>query len=94
MNTLNKNLGRSITSKQLSGLSSEAFSELSNKAFITFFHADGWESEWFAILLNGRKTKFDDDLTMEICREKFGHTAFGIADGIQASRGNAQRDNL
>ena len=94
MNTLNKNLGKKLRSLQLSGLSSEAFSELSNKAFITFFHTDGWETEWFPLLLNGKHIKFDDDLTMEICREKFGHTAFGIADGIQASRGNAQRDNL
>ena len=94
MNTLNKNLGTSITPNELSALSSEAFSELSTKAFITFFNTVGWETEWFPLLLNGKHIKFDEDLTMEICREKFGHTAFGIADGIQASRGNAQRDNL
>jgi hypothetical protein len=94
MNHLNKNLGNVITNLQLSNLSKKAFSELSNKAFITFFHDDGFEAKWFPVLLNGKHIKFDDDLTMEICREKFGHTAFGISNGVQASRRNAQRDNL
>jgi len=99
---LNANLGQSFTTKQLATLSNEAFGTLANKTFITFcrnterdgLHHETWEKVWFPVLLNNKHIKFDDDLSMEICREKFGHTSFGIADGIQASRGNSQRDNL
>ena len=95
MNTFNKNLGRSFTTEQLASMTNTTFGEFANKTFITFFHEDDhWEKVWFQVLLNDRQIKFDDDLSMEICREKFGHTAFGIADGIQASRGNEVRNNL
>ena len=94
MNNFNKNLGQAITSRQLSSLSKEAFEKLANKTFITFFHDSGWEQTWFPVLLNDRQIRFCSDLSMEICREKFGHTTFGIADGVCASRESALRDNL
>jgi hypothetical protein len=90
MNNFNKNLGKSIQS------TNEILTHSTNegKAFITFFHDEGWNKTWFPIMMNGRHLKFDDHFIMEICREKFGHTKFGISSGLQASRGNDLRNNL
>tara|TARA_R110000782_G_scaffold266360_2_gene360741 strand:- start:857 stop:1168 length:312 start_codon:yes stop_codon:yes gene_type:complete len=85
--SLNKNLGES---------SSYNFIEKSDhdRCFLTFFHSDGWTKEWFPLLMNGRHLRFDEHFCMEIAREKFGHTKFGISDGQQASIGNDCRNNL
>ena len=96
MTNLNKNLGQPIlsTDKRLTDIFLNPDEFLGGKAFITFFHDDGWNKTWFPILMNGRHLKFDDHFIMEICREKFGHTKFGIADGKSASMENDLRNNL
>jgi len=94
MHNLNKNLGLPITTTQLKNSSFTAFNKLADRTFITFFHDTGWQSVWFPVMLNNKNMKFDSELSMEICREKFGHTSFGISNGEQASLGNACIDNL
>ena len=94
---IHPNLGEAIVSQKLrsiSRLAPNGWKQREGMAFISFFHNDGWEKTWFPILMNGRHLKFDDHFIMEICREKFGHTKFGISDGQQASLQNAMRDNL
>lgn len=92
--TLNKHIGAPLTTKQLNSISEEAMSELADRAFITEFHSDGWEEIWFPIILNKKHMKFDGEITIEFCREFFGHTKFGIANGQQAKLGTSVFDNL
>jgi hypothetical protein len=94
MENLNKHIGDAISTKQLSNLSEQRFFDLADRAFITVFHSDTWEQLWFPILLNKRHMKFDAEITMEFCREMFGHTSFGIASGKHARMGCSVRDNL
>ena len=92
--TLNVHIGAPLSTKQLNSISEETFNELADRAFITEFHSDTWEELWFPILLNRKHMKFDEEITMEFCREFFGHTIFGIADGKSAKLGSSNRDNL
>tara|TARA_R110000851_G_scaffold261058_1_gene413532 strand:- start:149 stop:439 length:291 start_codon:yes stop_codon:yes gene_type:complete len=85
--SLNKNLGESVSSNFIRKSDHD-------RCFITFFHTDGWTREWFPLIMNGRHLEFDEHFCMEIAREKFGHTKFGISDGQQASIENDCRNNL
>ena len=87
--------GRKITTNELQCLSTEGFDAIEDRAFITLHTFDnGFQNIWFELRLNDKRMKFDDEITMEFCREHFGHLSFGISDGEQATRNHSMRDNL
>ena len=94
MNTLHKHIGYPLTTKQLRNFESVAFRNIKDRAFITIFHSDTYEELWYPILLNKRHMKWDKEITIEFCREQFGNTKFGIANGQQAKLGTSVFDNL
>jgi hypothetical protein len=83
---ISKNLGQEIHSTGI-------LLKDDDKCFITFMDS-GWRTHWFPLLMNGRHLKFDDHFCMEIAREKFGHTSFGISCGQQSRMENDSRNNL
>ena len=88
-NMLNANIGEAFTQNEIQA----TLKHTEDRAFITFLMGC-WEVEWFPLIINGKHMKFDDEITMEFCRQHFGHTRFGISNGEQASIGNTMRDNF
>tara|TARA_R110000787_G_scaffold156160_3_gene270071 strand:- start:3562 stop:3819 length:258 start_codon:yes stop_codon:yes gene_type:complete len=64
-----------------------------DKCWISFLH-NGWLQKWFPLMMNGRHLDFCDNFCMEIAREKFGDTKFGIANTKQMLMKNDCRNNF
>lgn len=95
MITLSKHIGANYTTNDLQYFETERFDKIADRAYITIFDINGcFENVWFELKLNDKHMKFDDEITMEFCREHFGHLRFGISNGEQATRNHAMRDNL
>ena len=65
--------------------------------WITFLN-DEWEKKWFKLEhQDGTQVHWDEDIQntiMDLARDLWGSTQFGIANTSQMLMGNAMRDNL
>ena len=65
--------------------------------WITFLN-DEWEKKWFKLEhQDGTQVHWDEDIQntiMDLARDLWGRTQFGIANTSQMLVGNAMRDNL
>jgi glutamine cyclotransferase len=62
-------------------------------AYVTFMN-DGWEQNWYPLMLNGRQLTFDAEWCYEIARHLYPNQSWGIASTSQMLLNNAERNNL